>query len=73
MRGPTDLLPLPPPPPLVYDAADVARLLRCSQRHIWRMRDNSTLPKPVKIGRLVRWPRIQIDTWIANGCPKPAR
>jgi excisionase family DNA binding protein len=47
----------------------VARLLDCSQRHVYRLADAGRMPPPVRIGALVRWSRLDIDQWIAAGCP----
>jgi excisionase family DNA binding protein len=55
-----------------YTVEDLAGLLQCSTRHIWRLHDAGRLPAAVRIGRLVRWPRKLIESWIADGCP-PAR
>lgn len=57
----------------LYTAEEVAELLRCSVRNVWRLRDVGDLPAAVRIGRLVRWPRKLIDSWIADGCPKRRR
>ena len=48
---------------------DVARLLNCSIRTIYRLCDSGRMPRPVKLGSLVRWPRDVIERWIAAGCP----
>jgi excisionase family DNA binding protein len=56
----------------LLDVRAVAALLDCSPRHIYRMADSGALPRPVKFGALVRWPRQVIEEWIASGC-KPCR
>jgi len=48
---------------------DLARLLRCSPRSIRRLADQGSVPRPVKIGGLVRWRRAAIDKWLAEDCP----
>lgn len=48
---------------------DVASLLSCSPRHVYRLTDGGKLPRPLKLGALVRWPRRAIEAWIADGCP----
>ena len=73
----------PPPPndvpqvePLLLAVGDVARLLNVSRLTVFRWRSAGRLPLPVKIGRVVRWRRSEIETWIAQGCPNsrgPAR
>lgn len=50
--------------------ADVARLVNCSVRSVYRLVDTGAMPTPVRIGGLRRWRRAQIEAWIADGCPK---
>ena len=47
---------------------DVATMLRCSVRHVRRLADGGVLPKPIKLGSLIRWRRCDIESWIAGGC-----
>tara|TARA_Y100000310_G_scaffold308193_1_gene351048 strand:- start:1791 stop:2048 length:258 start_codon:yes stop_codon:yes gene_type:complete len=47
--------------------------LGCSSRHVRRLADAGRMPRPIKLGSLVRWPRSVIEQWIADGCPKPAQ
>ncbi|MDY3555750.1 helix-turn-helix domain-containing protein [Gemmata sp. JC717] len=51
---------------LTLDAHDLAALLKCSVRSVYRMRDRRELPAHLKLGRLVRWPRKVIDEWLAG-------
>jgi excisionase family DNA binding protein len=49
---------------------DVAQIyLGCSTRHVYRLADSGRMPRPIKLGSLVRWPRAVIEQWIADGCP----
>jgi len=49
---------------------DVAALLgRCSTRHLYRMADVGRMPRPIKLGGLVRWRRAELMDWLDNGCP----
>jgi predicted DNA-binding transcriptional regulator AlpA len=58
------------PSPVAYEAADIAALIKCSVRHIWRLNDLGLMPSPFRLGRrLVRWNKDVIDAWIRNGCP----
>lgn len=57
---------------LLMDVHDVAALLKCSARHVWRLSDAGKMPRPYKIGALCRWDRSAIKQWIADGC-KPCR
>ena len=53
----------------LLDVREVAAMLSCSVRHVYRLADAGRLPAPVKLGALVRWPRREIEQWIAAGCP----
>ena len=55
--------------PAMIDVQAVAGLLDCSTRHVYRLSDSKRMPRPVKLGALVRWPRAQIEGWISQGCP----
>ncbi|WLD13111.1 helix-turn-helix transcriptional regulator [Planctellipticum variicoloris] len=50
----------------------VAELLVCSPRHVYRLSDAGRMPRPVRLGGLIRWQKSEIDAWLAAGCP-PAR
>jgi excisionase family DNA binding protein len=52
----------------LLDVAAVAELLDCSPRHVCRLTEAGRMPAAVKLGSLVRWPRIKIDEWVAGGC-----
>ncbi len=56
--------------PLLIDRRQVGELLNLSTRTVWRLLSAGKLPKPVRIGRSVRWSRSDLETWIANGCPE---
>lgn len=51
----------------------VAELLECSPRHVYRLADSGRLPRPRKIGALVRWSVGEIRKWVEDGCPKQHR
>ena len=55
--------------PALLDVKQVAALLNCSQRHVFRLSDAGSMPKPRKLGTLVRWNRLELEAWIADGCP----
>ncbi|MBC8255049.1 MAG: helix-turn-helix domain-containing protein [Ardenticatenia bacterium] len=57
-------------PPAMLRVDQVARMLCCSPRTIYRLTDAGKMPKPVRLGALVRWPRETIETWITLGCPQ---
>ena len=48
---------------------DVAKMLNCSPRHVYRLVDTRRIPQPVKLGALLRWVRSDVDQWVTNGCP----
>ena len=56
----------PPPEPILMSAADLAAMLGISIRHVWRLRDAGELPKPIKLGALVRWHKAAIHRWLAE-------
>ena len=47
----------------------VAAILNCSTRHVYRLSDAGKMPRPVRLGQLVRWRREGLLQWIAEGCP----
>lgn len=55
--------------PVLCTVDDVGRMLQCSTRHVYRLCDAGKLPKPVRLGALIRWPRSNLEDWIQNGCP----
>jgi len=59
--------------PQLLDVNDVATIAACSPQTVRRLADAGKMPLPVKLGRLRRWPRVAIEEWIAEGCPKLER
>lgn len=55
--------------PKMLTVHDVARMLNCSARTVYRLADSGRMPRSVKLGALVRWPREVVEQWIAEGCP----
>ena len=47
----------------------VAELLACSTRQVRRLVDAGKMPRPLKIGGMIRWRRQELDDWLAAGCP----
>ena len=63
----------PAPLPALLDVETLRALLgNCSARHAYRLADSGRMPRPIKLGALVRWRRDEIEAWIAGGC-KPVR
>jgi len=54
---------------LLLSQSELARLLNLSSRTISRMNASRKIPKPVRVGRSVRWRRAEIKRWVAAGCP----
>jgi excisionase family DNA binding protein len=54
---------------ILLSVDDVAALLNCSPRHIWRLASSGRAPRPLRLGGLRRWRREAIDQWLADGCP----
>lgn len=51
-------------PPVVLTANQVAQSLQVSVRNLRGMVSQGEFPKPIRIGRLVRWSRSTIDRWV---------
>ena len=47
---------------------EVAQALMCSTRHVYRLADGGKMPRPIKLGALVRWRRDEIHVWVEGGC-----
>ena len=56
-------------PAKLLDVEQVAALLHCSTRHVYRLADAGAMPRPRHLGALVRWSRGEIEAWVAAGCP----
>lgn len=60
--------------PELLTTADVAKLLSCGERTIWRWSRSGAMPAPLKLnpGRqgAVRFRRTDIMEWIEEGCPR---
>ena len=54
---------------VMLNVGDVAEMLRCSGRTVYRLADSGRMPRPVKLGALVRWNRAAVEAWITEGCP----
>ena len=51
------------------DADAVAAKLGVSARLVRRLADRGAMPAPVRISRLVRWRRADVNAWVGAGCP----
>jgi excisionase family DNA binding protein len=50
----------------LVDAKEIAAFLACSPKHVRRLAEQGRMPKPVKVGRLCRWPRESIERWLQD-------
>jgi len=57
------------PAAALLDVQAVAELLTCSPQHVRRMADAGRMPRPVRLGSLLRWRRCDLDGWLNAGCP----
>ena len=58
---------------LALSADEVAALLGISRVHVWKLASTGRLPKPVRLGRAVRWDRKNLEAWLAAGAPTSDR
>lgn len=55
---------------LVFTAAEVAKLLGVSERHVWACHSKGLLgPRPISFGRSRRWRADELKAWLAAGAP----
>jgi len=67
-------LPLAPSAAAIMLTIDgVAAMLACSPRTVHRLVDTGRIPRPVRLGGMIRWPREPFERWVAQGCPKPSK
>ena len=52
----------------LVDVKQVAAILQCSPRHVYRLVNEGMMPRPVKLGALVRFDYDSLLTWIRDGC-----
>jgi excisionase family DNA binding protein len=61
--------------PELLTIRELAKILKVSQRSIWRLVASGKLVEPLRVGGSIRWRRDDIRNWIDNGCeqvsPKP--
>lgn len=50
----------------LLNVKDVAVMLNLGVSTVWRHVKNGDVPKPIKIGRSVRWHQSDIDDWLAD-------
>lgn len=57
------------PAAALLDVRAVASLLDCSPQHVRRLADAGRMPRALRVGSLLRWRRVDLDAWLAAGCP----
>ena len=73
-REPADAAPRPvpsplAPSPLVFTARQFAAVMEMSERGIRKLNSAGLIPRPIRIGRSVRWRAAEIEAWLAAGAP----
>jgi excisionase family DNA binding protein len=54
---------------LLLDAVSVAEMLNISRTTFYALKAAGRLPKPIRLGRCVRWRIEEIKEWVNVGCP----
>ena len=54
---------------MLLSVDEVAKIMGCSERTVYRLCDAGKMPGSLKIGGMRRWSRVLIENWIASGCP----
>ena len=54
---------------MLFDANGAARVCAMSRTAWYKRMACGQVPRPVRIGGLVRWRRRELEDWIAAGCP----
>lgn len=57
---------LPSSPAPSLDVHEVAKLLGCTPRTIWRHEGRGLIPAARRVGRVVRWDRQEIEDFLTN-------
>ena len=55
--------------PLLLAAAEAAKLLSISERHFYKLHSSGRVPRPIRLGRAVRWRADELREWLAAGAP----
>lgn len=51
---------------LLLDVREVSKLLGLAPRTIWGWANDDQFPPPLELGRLRRWRREDIESWLAR-------
>jgi predicted DNA-binding transcriptional regulator AlpA len=52
----------------MVNARTAAAIVGVSRRSWWRFVADGRAPKPIRLGRCVRWRLVEIKNWIKDGC-----
>ena len=55
---------------LAVPVGEVAKILGISVRHVWALLAQGRLPRPVRLGRSVRWNLEELRDWLDAGAPE---
>ena len=55
--------------PLLVPAPNAAKLLSISERTLRKLNCTEQVPRPARLGRRVLWSVVELEEWIAAGCP----
>jgi excisionase family DNA binding protein len=55
--------------PLLMTADETAALLGVSRSVVYRWDARGDIPRPVRIGRMKRWSRLDLIRWVERRCP----
>jgi excisionase family DNA binding protein len=58
---------------LLINSKQAAKLLKVSERTLWRIQQTGEMPSPIRIGRAVRWNLEKLKKWVEEGCPASSR
>lgn len=63
----------PIPRPLLVPAERVAWMLSISKSSLWKLHAVEKIPAPVRLGGRTLWSLVEIEGWVAAGCPSRER
>lgn len=53
----------------LWTVKQVASLLKVSIRQIHHLTANALMPEPMRLGKLLRWSKEEITSWLEAGAP----
>lgn len=55
--------------PLAVNASDAAAQLNISRAHFLKLHSSGMVPRPIRLGRAVRWNQQELEAWLNAGAP----